>query len=151
MSRIGLAVVLALSMFAAPFAVEAQKGDKVYRLGILGNVPLTDSEGARLWGAVTKGLRDLGYVEGQNLIIEHRSSEGRFERLPSLAAELVRLKPYIIVVPNSANALAVRDATRDPDRFGDRRRPRRGRGRREPRAARRKCHGPHEQSGRSRR
>jgi len=112
MRRIGLAVVLALSMFAAPFAVEAQQGDKVYRLGILGNVPLTDFEGARLWGALTKGLRDLGYVEGQNLIIEHRSSEGRFERLPSLAAELVRLKPDIIVVPNSANALAVRDATR---------------------------------------
>src|SRR5262245_61398944 len=112
MRRIGLAVVLPLCMFAAPFAVEAQQGDKVYRLGILGNVPLTDSEGARLWGALTKGLRDLGYVEGQNLIIEHRSSEGRFERLPSLAAELVRLKPDIIVVPNSANALAVRDATR---------------------------------------
>jgi putative ABC transport system substrate-binding protein len=56
-------------------------------------------------------LRDLGYVEGQNLIVEHRSSEGRFERLPGLAAELVRLKPDVIVVPNGSNALAARDAT----------------------------------------
>ena len=101
----------AIAILTAPLATEAQQAGKIYRLGILGNVPLSDSEGARLWGALTQGLRDLGYVEGQNLIVEHRSSEGRFERLPGLAAELVRLKPDVIVVPNASNALAARDAT----------------------------------------
>ena len=64
-----------------------------------------------MWGALTQGLRDLGYVEGQNLIVDHRSTEGRSERLPTLAEELVRLKPDAIVVPNQANAVAVREAT----------------------------------------
>ena len=103
-------VVGALGLLAAPLAAEAQAG-KVYRIGILGNVPLSDSEGARLWGALTKGLRELGYAEGQNLIVEHVSTAGRSERLPALAAELVRWKPDVIVVANNSNALAARKAT----------------------------------------
>jgi putative tryptophan/tyrosine transport system substrate-binding protein len=99
-------------LLAAPLTAEAQPAGRVYRIGILGNVPLTDTEGARLWGALIQGLRELGYVEGQNITVEHLSTEGRSERLPALAAELVRWKPEVIVVPNNSNALAARDATR---------------------------------------
>ena len=106
-----VALALALSPILAPPSAAAQQAGKLYRLGILGNVPASDSQGARLWGALTQGLRDLGYVQGQNLVVDHRSTEGRSERLPGLAAELVRLKPDVIVVPNQANAIAAREAT----------------------------------------
>jgi len=112
MRLIGLAVILILSLTLATLAVGAQSAGKVWRIGILSNVPLTDPEGARLWGAFIQGLRDLGYVEGQNITIEHRSSEGKFERLPDLAAELVRLKVDVIVTPALHNALAAKQATR---------------------------------------
>ena len=99
------------AVLVAPLGVEAQQARRTYRLGILGNVPLSDAEGARLWGALIQALRELGYIEGQNLIVEHLSTQGRFERLPTLAAELVRWKPDVIVVPNNSNALAAREAT----------------------------------------
>jgi putative ABC transport system substrate-binding protein len=102
---------LVSGVVTAPLTAEAQQAGKVYRIAILGNVPLTDAEGARLWGALSEGLRELGYVEGQNIIVEHRSSEGRYDRLPTLAAELVRWKPDVIVVPNTSNALAARRVT----------------------------------------
>jgi putative tryptophan/tyrosine transport system substrate-binding protein len=111
MRLIGLAVMLALSLTLAPFAAEAQQPG-VFRIGILSNVPPSDPEGARLWGAFTQGLRDFGYVEGRNITIEHRSSEGKFERLPDLAAELVRLNVDVIVAPASQNVLAAKQATR---------------------------------------
>ena len=80
-------------------------------MGILGNVPLSDAEEARLWGALMQGLRELGYVEGQNLIVEHLSTEGRSERLPALAIQLARWKPDVIVAPSNSNALEARKAT----------------------------------------
>lgn len=89
----------------------AQQAGKVHRLGILGNVPVSDSQGARVWGALMQGLRELGYLEGQNLVVDHRSTEGRSERLPRLVEELIRLKPDIIVASNQANAVAARNAT----------------------------------------
>jgi putative tryptophan/tyrosine transport system substrate-binding protein len=104
--------VVAGRLLAAPLAAEAQQASKVSRIGILGNVPLTDPEGANLWGAFVQGLRELGYVEDQNITIERRSSEGQYERLPVLAADLVRLKVDVIVVPASENALAAQRATR---------------------------------------
>ena len=110
-SRRAFVGTFTLGILAAPLAAEAQQAGKVYRVGILGNVPPTDAEGARLWGALTQGLRELGYWEGQNLVVEHRSTEGRSERLPALAAELVRWKPDVIVVPNTSNAAAAREAT----------------------------------------
>ena len=88
--------ILAGGLFAAPLGAEAQQG-KVYRVGILGNVPPSDVEGVRLWGALSQGLRELGYAEGQNLIVEGRYSEGREERLVELAGELVRLHVDVIV------------------------------------------------------
>jgi putative ABC transport system substrate-binding protein len=90
---------------------QTQQTGKVYRLGILGNIPLTDPEGARVWGAFIQSLRELGYVEGQNLIVEHLSTKGRAERVPALAAELVRWKPDVIVAPNNLNARAARETT----------------------------------------
>ena len=95
-----------------PLAAGAQQAGKVYRIGILGNVPLTDPEGANLWGAFIQGLRELGYVEGQNITIEHRSSEGKYERLQALAADLVRVKVDLIVVPTGQNAVAAQRTTR---------------------------------------
>jgi ABC-type uncharacterized transport system substrate-binding protein len=74
------------------------------QIGILSNVPLTSREGAPVWGAFIQGLRELGYVEGQNITIVHRSSEGQYQRLPDLAAELVRLKVDVIVAPASVAA-----------------------------------------------
>ena len=92
-------------------AAEAQQADKVHRIGILGNVPISDPGGARLWGAFADGLRDLGYVDGRNIRIEHLSSEGRYERLPALAADLVRLKVDVIVAPAAQNVVAAKQAT----------------------------------------
>src|SRR5262245_8296648 len=94
--------------FVAPVAVEAQQVGRPHRLGILGNVPLADAEGARVWGALSLGLRELGYIEGQNLIVHHLSTEGHSERLAALAVELVGWKPDVVVVPSNTNALSVR-------------------------------------------
>jgi putative tryptophan/tyrosine transport system substrate-binding protein len=112
MDRRAFIGTLAGGLLAAPLAAGAQPAGKVYRIGILGNVPLTDSEGANLWGTFVHGLRELGYVEGQNITIEHRSSAGQYGRLPALAGDLVRLKVDVIVVPTGQNALAAQQATR---------------------------------------
>jgi putative ABC transport system substrate-binding protein len=92
--------------------VAAQQAAKVVRIGILGNLPRTEAQGADLWGAFVQGLRELGYVEGHNLMIEERSSEGRYEQLAAFADELVRLKVDVIVVPAGQNAKAAQQATR---------------------------------------
>lgn len=60
-------VILVLGLFAAPLAAGAEQSGKVFRIGLLSNVSPTHPEGARLWGALIHGLRDLGYVEGQNI------------------------------------------------------------------------------------
>ena len=112
MERRRFVKVIAGGLLSAPLAAEAQQPGKVFRIGILANVPLTDPEGAPLWGAFIQGLRELGYVEGRNITIERLSSEGKYERLPDLAAELVRLKVDVIVVPAPQNALAAKQATR---------------------------------------
>src|SRR5574342_529155 len=109
----GAAIALA-PMGAATHAQEykAQQAGKVFRIGILANLWDADPQGAALWEAFIKGLRDFGYVEGQNITIVHRSSDGRYERLPGLAADLVRLKVDVIVVPAPQNAVAAKEATR---------------------------------------
>lgn len=90
-------VALLFLLFAQPLSVVAQPAAKVLRVGLLGTVPLTNPEASRIWGGFFDGLRQLGYVEGQNIVIESRFSEGRSERLPALAAELVQLKVDVIV------------------------------------------------------
>jgi len=96
---------------AAPLAAEAQQMGRLYRIGILGNVSIAEPYGASLWGAFVQGLREFGYADGQNISLEYVSSEGKYERLPALAAELVRRKVDVIVVPADQNALAVKQAT----------------------------------------
>jgi putative ABC transport system substrate-binding protein len=98
-------------LVAAPLAAEAQEGGRVYRIGFLGNVPLTDPRSARLWGEFAQGLRDLGYVEGRNVTIAYLSSDGKYERLPALAADLVRQNVDVIVAPAAQNVLAAKQAT----------------------------------------
>jgi putative ABC transport system substrate-binding protein len=109
----GVAViaVLALSLLAAPLAAEAQQAAKVARIGYLSPNLAT---GPHLREAFRQGLRDLGYVEGRNLVIEYRDAEGKVERLPALAAELVALKVDVIVTEggNTVVPLAAKQATR---------------------------------------
>jgi putative ABC transport system substrate-binding protein len=90
---IGLLVTLALGMVSTPLAAEAQQPAKVPRMGFLGTVPTNPH-----YEALRQGLHEFGYVEGQNIAIERRYSEGRAERLPDLATTLVRLKVDVIVV-----------------------------------------------------
>ncbi len=106
-----LIVSLALGLLAAPPAIEAQPPGKVFRIGYLANVPPTDPGASRLWDAFLQGLREFGYVEGQNIVIERRYSEGRYERLPALAAELVRLKVDVIVAGGTPTPHAAKRAT----------------------------------------
>ena len=100
---------IAGGLLAAPLAAPAQQVGKVYRIGILETIP--GSQNAAKLDALRKGLRDLGYVEGRNLIIEYRSADGRAERFPDLASELVRLKVDLIVTRGTPAAKAVKGAT----------------------------------------
>ena len=99
-----LTLPLALLM-VAPLPGEPQEPGRIPRIGVLGA-----SSGDPLVEALRQGLRERGYVEGQNIRIEYRSAEGRNERLPGLAAELVSLKVDIIVA-TSQGAVAAREAT----------------------------------------
>jgi putative tryptophan/tyrosine transport system substrate-binding protein len=96
-------------LLAAPLAAEAQQAGKVYRVGYLTAGSVTANP--RVLEAFRHGLRDLGWVEGQNIVIEYRSAEGRFDRLPDLAAELVRLKVDVIAAAPTPAALAAKNAT----------------------------------------
>jgi putative tryptophan/tyrosine transport system substrate-binding protein len=94
---------------AWPLAARAQQS-KVARIGAL-YIGLADSESFKK--ELQEGLRELGYVEGQNIAFEFRSAEGKLERLPELAAELVRLKADVIVALYVPSALAAKQATRE--------------------------------------
>jgi putative ABC transport system substrate-binding protein len=96
-------------LLAAPLVGEAQQAGKVYRIGILEAIPA--AQNAANLDALRKGLRDLGYVEGRNLIIEYRSADGRAERFPDLASELVHLKVDLIVTRGTPAARAAKNAT----------------------------------------
>jgi putative ABC transport system substrate-binding protein len=96
-------------LLAAPLAARAQQVGKVYRVGILEAIPATQN--AANLDALRKGLRDLGYVEGRNLVIEYRSADGRAERFPDLASELVGLKVDLIVTRGTPAAKAAKNAT----------------------------------------
>jgi len=97
-----------LGLLAAPLAAVAQPAGKVVRIGYLGT---GGAAAPRHREALSQGLRDLGWVEGQNLVIEWRSSEGRAERFPDLAAELVRLKVDLIVANAAPASHAAKHAT----------------------------------------
>ncbi len=110
MRRVGLAVVVTLILFAAPLAGEAQQASKVPRIGYLSaGAPTTAST---FENAFRQGLRELGNVEDRNIAIEYRWAEGKYERLPELAAELVRLKVDVILAVTTPAAQAAKAATR---------------------------------------
>lgn len=102
--------ILALVLLAAPFVVEAQQGGTVRRIGLLTTSSSEPSQ-RELADAFRQGLRELGYVEGQNIVIEYRSSQGRTERLPDLFVELARLKVDLILAQGGTPiALAAKQA-----------------------------------------
>src|SRR4030095_3752898 len=94
-------------VLAAPLVAEAQQPGKVYRIGLLS--PSSDGLGIE---GFHEGLRALGYVESRNVVVEYRSAEGRFDRLPALAAELVRIRVDVIVAVVTQASLAAKNATK---------------------------------------
>ena len=110
-STVGVMVTLTLSILAVPLVTTAQPAGKVYRIGFLSpGLPRPDRDPPV--DAFRQGLRDLGYVEGQNLVIAYRGAEGKIERLPNLATELVQLQVAVIVAVGSAATRAAQHATR---------------------------------------
>ena len=109
-TRRRLVLALGAGALAAPLAAFAQqKSAKVARIGFLG--ASSAAAFASLVEALRAGLRDLGYVEGKNIVIEYRWAEGKYERLPGLAAELVRLNLDVILAAGSPAVQAARRAT----------------------------------------
>ena len=101
-------LIATVALLAASLA-RAQPAGKVYRIGFLGNS--TAALEVNLVGPFREGLRDLGYVEGRNVLIEYRWAEGNYERFPALIAELIALKVEVIVTAGTPASLAVKDAT----------------------------------------
>ncbi len=102
-------VSIALGMLVAPFPAASQPAAKVFRVGHLAAGGRTPDGGPPR--PLREGLKALGYVEGQNIVYEVRFAEGRMERLPSLAAELVRLKVDVLVAQGGLAAVAAKEAT----------------------------------------
>jgi len=96
-------------LLTAPLAAEGQQAGKVYRLGFLGMASAVQF--ARQVGGMRQGLRELGYIEGQNLTIEYRWADGKYERLYGLAAELVGLKVDVIITHGTPGSRAAKQAT----------------------------------------
>ena len=110
MKRIGLILTLVLGVLLAPLAADAQQTAKVYRIGILPPGPI--SERVHLWEAFRQGLRELGYVEGENITLVFPSTEVRQERLPEHVTELVSLKVDVIVAAGTVAVQAAKEATK---------------------------------------
>jgi putative ABC transport system substrate-binding protein len=100
-------LILALAFLGAPLAATAQDA-KVYRIGYLSSA---NPRSAAFFQAFEQRLRELGYIEGQNLAIEYRNAEGQLDRLPGLAAELVRLNVNVIVSATDHATRAAKEAT----------------------------------------
>jgi len=96
------------TLFAAPLAAEAQQAGRMYRIGYLGE---GTPENALVLEETLRELGYLGYVEGRNLVVERRFAAFKYDRLPDLAAELVRLKPDVLVTSGNAGIAALRQAT----------------------------------------
>lgn len=95
-------------LLLVPLHAMAQQARKIYRIGFLWDTPAVWPHALE---AFRQGLRDLGWVEGQNIVVEYRWAEGQFDRLPSLVEELVRLKVDLIVAPTSIYTGAAQGAT----------------------------------------
>src|SRR5438477_2570247 len=101
-------VLALLALGAAPLAADAQRAAKVARIGYLSS---SLAASPQLQAAFLQGLRDLGYVEGRNVVIEYRDAEGKYEQYPALARELVALKLDVIVVTSTPAAVTAKQAT----------------------------------------
>jgi putative ABC transport system substrate-binding protein len=112
MDRRAFLGALASSLLAAPLAAEAQAAGRVYRLGILSPTtrpaPSEQNTGAIL---IPRALREMGYIQDQNLAIEPRYADGKLEQLPRLARELLQLRVDVIVAISTASVRAAREAT----------------------------------------
>src|ERR671922_2807410 len=93
--RIRLLVTLALGLLVAPLTAEAQPASRLPRIGFLGDS--TAALEAHLVGPFREGLRDLGYGEGKNIVLEYRWAEGPYERFPALLSALLQLPVELIV------------------------------------------------------
>jgi putative ABC transport system substrate-binding protein len=100
--------ILTAALLIAPLPVHAQPAGKVYRVGVLETISLVLN--AANFDAFRHGLRALGYIEGQNLVIEYRSADGDASRFPALATELVRLQVDVLVTRGTPAALAAKNA-----------------------------------------
>ena len=108
MDRRAVLIVVGGSLVGAHLPGWAQEAGKPARIGF---VATNVAGNPNVVGAFRQGLRDLGYLEGRNLVIEYRSAEGKLERFPALAAELVSLRVDVIVAANTQAALAAKQAT----------------------------------------
>jgi putative ABC transport system substrate-binding protein len=116
MDRRAFLRTLAGSLLATPLAAEAQQVGRVYRVGLIFTTsPVSEMAGSEpihpSARAFVQGLRDLGYVEGKNLILERRSAEGLFDRFGDIVAELVRLRTDVIVAPGDVAPRAAKMVT----------------------------------------
>jgi len=102
-------IIALVALGGVPLAAEAQQAAKIARIGYLSS---SLADGLHTTEAFRQGLRDLGYVDGSNVAIEYRDAEGKLERLPALAAELVALKVDVILAAGSLLALAAKQATK---------------------------------------
>src|SRR5215510_11172466 len=93
---------------ARPLAARAQKSDKIVRIGYLS---AANPRSAPNFAAFEQRLRELGYIDGQNIVIEYRDAEGEMDRLPDLAADLVRLDVNVIVTTTDPGTRAAKRAT----------------------------------------
>ena len=100
-----LIAALTLGLFTTPLVAGAQQAGKVYRIGYL------TGGGLLLRQVFEQALGERGWVTGESLVIDYRSADGNYDRLPGLAAELVRLKPKVIVAVPTAGARAAKNAT----------------------------------------
>jgi ABC-type uncharacterized transport system substrate-binding protein len=107
---VGLILIVVLALLMAPHAADAQQREKVPRIGFLGDGSAA-SRAAQTLEPLREGLREIGYVEGQNIIIEARWTDGHSERLPELAEEFIRLPVDVIVTHGVPGALAAKTAT----------------------------------------
>ncbi len=106
-----LLVLLPVAVLLVPLAGEAQHAATIPRIGLLFPTSLSDPRTPHSLEAFRQGLRELGYVEGQNIAIESRFAEGKWDQLPGLAAELVRVKVDVIVTYTTPATQAVKQAT----------------------------------------
>src|SRR5262245_53813980 len=123
-SKLLFCLLVTVLLITAPPS-QAQQSTKVLQIGYLGGVSLSANTARH--EAFRQGLRELNYVEGKNIVIDWRSADGKLERLPALAAEMVRLKLDVIVTSGATATRAVKEATNtipivmtnDPDPVGD--------------------------------